>query len=221
MKINSPFTEAGCVTLTTVIAILSPLPCHAQSILGFPLVSLEIKIVPEEQVCRLPEGYESGDCPQLRFEYVEKLEGANIKRTPSPPNQEIKVSRPDDDSDNIFVILNEYYDAFVKRRGLPLPLYLRKSVVFIFDFGESHEGFDITIKGFQPKDPKNRLGCRKREITDTEPWIYKTSVNANSRYSFYHQKADFAIPCSNVKWQLTAKGKQSNQTYAWTFNTTP
>lgn len=231
MKINSPFIKATCATLTTVIAILSPLPCHAQSVSGFPLVSFEIRIVPESLVCKLPDGYntilkDGVSCPELNFVgEVEPLSGARIKTKPFPPNQEISVSSPDG-SNNVFGILRRYREDFREARGY-LPLYRRKSVVFIFDFGESHEEFDITLKVFQPKDPKDSqkfIGCEGKEftkITDKPLWDYSTSVNANYRYSFSHLQADYAIPCSNVKWQLTAKGKESKQTYTWTFNTTP
>ena len=158
MKINSPFTKAACATLTTVVAVLSPLPCHAQSILGFPLVSFRIKVVDEKDVCNLPDGYDSivkyGKCPPLEYIYVKNLRGAEIKTIPSPPNQAIKVSKPDDDSNNIFAILDVYRHDFKKavEKGQKLLLDDRKSVVFIFDFGKSHEEFDITIQGFQPKN---------------------------------------------------------------------
>jgi hypothetical protein len=236
MKINSPFTKAACATLTTVVAILSPLPCYAQSILGFPLVSFRIKIVDEKDVCNLPDGYDSivkdvVKCPTLEFKYVENLPGAEIKTTPSPPNQEIQVSKPDDDSNNIFAILDVYRHDFKKavEKGQKLLLDDRKSVVFIFDFGESHEEFDITIQGFQPNlilpniDPNQPIkaqGCEDSKITKEEKWVYPPyTLPANHSIFFYHQKADFAIPCSNVKWQLTAKGKVSKQTYTWIFNT--
>ncbi|WP_201322477.1 hypothetical protein [Pseudanabaena sp. lw0831] len=225
MKINSPFIKATCATLTTVITILSPLPCHAQSISGFPLVSFEIRIVPESLVCKLPDGYntilkDGVSCPELNFVgEIEPLSGARIQTIPLPPNQEISVSSPDG-SNNVFGILRRYREDFREARG-NLPLYRRKSVVFIFDFGESHEEFDILVSGFQPIDIQKRRGCEGKEITVGNTWKYSTTLYANYRNFFYHQQADYAIPCSNVKWQLTAKGKESNQTYTWTFNTSP
>jgi len=226
MKINSPFTKASCATLTTVIAILSPLPCHAQSISGFPLVKFRIKIVREKDACNLPDGYDIiVKCPTLGFEYVKNLPGAEIETIPSPPNQEIHF-RNSDGPNNVFGILSTYRKDFIdaKKDGKKLDLKQRKSVVFIFEFGEPHEEFDITIQGFQPKktDPYNLIeaeGCGGSKIPKPDYWSYTNTLSADSRIFIYHQRADFAIPCSNVKWQLTAKGKASKQTYTWTFNT--
>jgi hypothetical protein len=195
-----------CIALAAA-HVLSATLVQAQEGSSFPLVSMEIRVVPEQAVCWLPNGYISGQCPKLDFERdIQSLRGRSVKTTPTPPDQEVSLG-------NLFDLLGGYRDRLNAQKELSLGQ--RKAAIFIFDFGESQPKppFDISINAVQKGQ-----GCRGQDIPE-RGWSYSSTLPADFRYSFYHVAADTIIPCSSVTWLLTAKDKLSNKTYRWTFKT--
>jgi hypothetical protein len=187
----------------------------AQENTAFPLVSMEIRIVPEQAVCRLPDGYKSissqfPKCPSLDFDKdIKTLRGRNVKTDPSPPNQEVSLGDLSD-------LLGGYREELIGAKGGELSLGKRKSALLILDFGDlpqNPKAYDISIEGIQ-----KGKGCRSQDLPESK-WSYSSQLPAGFRYSFYHVKADYIIPCSSVTWSLTAKEQGTDKIYAWTFKT--
>jgi len=204
----SSFLFNQIASLTTITIALSPLNVVAQEKSNFPLVSMEIRIVPEQAICRLPDGYNSGTCPILTYEYAKTLRGRNVQTQPIPPNQEVSLG-------DLFELLGGYRNLFQAQKGLSFGQ--RKSALFIFDFGDPQQNkkpdFGITIEATQ-----KGKGCNDQDIPETK-WSYSSSLSASSQYSIYHSRADAIIPCSSVTWLLTAKDRAAGKTYKWTFRT--
>jgi len=172
---------------------------------------MEIRVVPEQAVCQLPDGYNTGTCPILSYEYVKSLRGRSTRTQPIPPDQEVSLG-------DLFELLGGYRNSFLQaQKGLSLGQ--RKSALFIFDFGDPQQNkrpdFDITIEATQ-----KGKGCNDQDIEETK-WRYSSSLSANSQYSIYHSRAETVIPCSSVTWLLTAKDRAASKTYKWTFKTRP
>jgi hypothetical protein len=203
------------ITLFSVVVVTSTSVslAEAQGDSEFPLASMEIRVVPEQAVCGLPDGYNSISnqykCPLLDFEKdVKILRGRSVKTDPSPPNQEISLGDLSD-------LLGGYREELIGSKG-QLSLGKRKSALLIFDFGDlpqNPKSYDISIEGKQ-----KGKGCRGQDLPEDQ-WSYVSQLPAGFRYSFYHVKADYIIPCSSVTWNLTAKEKGSGKTYNWTFKT--
>ncbi|MGV0029392.1 hypothetical protein [Phormidesmis priestleyi] len=204
----SNFQLEKIIFLAITAITFSPVNVLAQENTNFPLVSMEIRVVPEQAVCQLPDGYNSGTCPILSYEYVETLRGRSIKTQPIPPDQEVPLG-------DLFGLLGSYRNSLQAQKGLSLGQ--RKSALFVFDFGDPQQNkkpdFDITIEGTQ----KGR-GCNDQDIPETK-WSYSSGLSASSQYSIYHSRADVIIPCSSVTWILTAKDRATSKTYKWTFKT--
>jgi hypothetical protein len=212
MRLN--FVEAILWTPALTLFLYSH-SAKSESNTDFPLVSMEIRVVPEQAVCKLPNGYSSIlneliKCPELDFDKeVKVLRGRNIKTDPVPPNQEISLGDLSD-------LLGSYREEMIAENS-QLTLGKRKSALLIFDFGDSpqsqQKSFDIYIEGTQ-----KGKGCRGQDLA-TSKWTYASQRPAGSRYSFYHARVDTIIPCSSVVWHLRATEQGTNKTYSWTFKT--
>lgn len=186
---------------------------NAQEASSFPLVSMELRILPEQAVCDLPDGYTSIlrglRCPQISIDVVETLKGQSMRTKPIPPDQEISLER------DLSRSLSTYRKGMIDSGGRGLSFGQRKSALFIFDFGESQQKSDLDVSLVATQKGE---GCNGLLIKEKK-WEYLSTLPAKNRYFLYHNAVDTIIPCASVTWQLTAKDQNSNKIYQWKFKT--
>jgi hypothetical protein len=200
--------------LATTGSLTFSLAVQGQSIARFPLILMKIMIVPEKRACLLPEGYDSKiECPTLKIDYVNSLQGKSVSTKPIPPGQTVELG------ESIFSDLYDYREKI--RRSFPrrLPPENRKAVIVVYDFGNPEESpkpdLDLILERSQEgKD------CRGNNIPRQKPFRYKSLLPAKHQYWIYHESADSFIPCASVRWKLIAKQKITGIEYpSWEFIT--